>query len=112
MTARIADVLEIVMLAPGPYAFLRRRGTGIVALFQSKKNILELIHAGVGEQKRRIVSRHQRGAAYDTMPLSREVAQKLRANLVSSHDQLLVSQARERWWLSECNRAWGNSFSD
>src|SRR5215471_10765876 len=36
-----ADIFQIVVLAPSPYAFLRRRGAGVVALFEAEKDILE-----------------------------------------------------------------------
>ena len=55
VAARVADVLEIVVLAAGANAFLRRCGARVVALLLSKKDVLELVHAGVGEQQRRIV---------------------------------------------------------
>ncbi len=46
-----ADVLEVVMLAARTNALLRRRCTPVVALLQTKEDVLELVHAGVGEEQ-------------------------------------------------------------
>ena len=56
----IADVLQVVVLAAGAHAFLRRRRALVVALLGAGEDVLELHHAGVGEQQRRVVARHQR----------------------------------------------------
>ncbi len=60
MPRRKAHIVEIVVLAPCPHAFLRGRGARIGPLFKPGKNILELHHARIGEHQRRIVARHQR----------------------------------------------------
>ena len=78
-----ADVFKIVVLAAGADAFLRGRGAGVVALFGAKEQVLELVHAGVGEQQRRIVGRHQRGRVHPAVPLRLKEAQKQLANFVS-----------------------------
>ena len=59
MAARVADVIQIVMLSARAHALLRGSGSLILACFESRKNILELVHARVGEQQRGIVSGHQ-----------------------------------------------------
>jgi hypothetical protein len=59
VTAGVADVLEIVVLAAGAHALLRGRGAGVVALLHAGEDVLELIHARVGEQQRGIVRRHE-----------------------------------------------------
>ena len=60
MPRRLADFVEVVVLAARAQTFLRRASADIIALLQTKKHILELIHAGVGEKQRRIVRRQQR----------------------------------------------------
>ena len=50
-----ADVFQVVVLAAGAHAFLRRRGARVVALLEAQENILELVHPGVGEQQRGVV---------------------------------------------------------
>ena len=60
MTPRVADVVQIVVLAAGAHAFLRRRRARVVPLLDAQKHVLELVHPRVGEQQRRVVGRHQR----------------------------------------------------
>src|SRR5688572_11481443 len=85
MPARVADVLEVVVFAPGTYAFLRGGRTRVVALLHPEKHVLELVHARVGEQQRRIVRRNQRGAANRSMPARGKVVEELLAYLVACH---------------------------
>ena len=54
-----ADVFQIVMLAAGAHAFLRRRGARVIALFQAEEDVLELVHSRVGEEQRGIVLRER-----------------------------------------------------
>ena len=85
MSGRVADILEIVVLAAGAYAFLRGRGASVRTLVEAEENILELVHAGIGEQERRIVERHQRTGSDDLMaPGGKEVEEGL-ANLGTFH---------------------------
>ena len=58
----VADIVQIVVLAAGADAFLRRGGAHIGPLLLAGEHVLELHHAGVGEHQRRIVARHQRRA--------------------------------------------------
>jgi hypothetical protein len=60
---RVADVLEVVVLAAGAHAALRGGRARVVALLLAEEHVLELHHAGVGEQQRRIVAGHQRARA-------------------------------------------------
>ena len=60
MPRRVAHVLEVVVLAARAHAALRARGAHVVALCPAEENILELHHAGVGEEQRRVVARHER----------------------------------------------------
>src|SRR5262249_12498049 len=55
-----ADVVQIVVFAPGADAFLGAGGTRVVALLPAGKNVLELDHPGVGEKQRRVVQRDER----------------------------------------------------
>ena len=59
--ARVADIVEVVVLAAGAHAFLCRGGPHIGALLETGEDVLELHHAGgIGEHQRRIVARHKR----------------------------------------------------
>ena len=69
----VADVLEVVVLAAGAYALLRRGGTRIGALLEAREDVLELHHSGVGEHQRGIVARHQRARIDDLVAVGAEV---------------------------------------
>jgi len=68
----VADVFQVVVLAAGTHAFLRRGGTLVGAFFQTEEDVLELVHAGVGEEQRRVALGHERAGRHDRMPLARE----------------------------------------
>ena len=59
MARGVADVFQIVVLATCPYAALSRRGPPVTPYLLAEKYLLELHHARVGEQKRRIIARHE-----------------------------------------------------
>ena len=61
MAGGAADLVEIVVLAAGAKAFLRRNGAGIVAFVDAEEHVLELVHAGIDEEQRRVVGREQGG---------------------------------------------------
>ena len=50
MTGGVADILQVVMLAPGSYAALRGGGPRIRASIAAQESILELDHTGIGKQ--------------------------------------------------------------
>ena len=60
MPRGVADAIEIVVLAAGANAFLRRDRPRDAALFGAGEDVLELHHAGIGEQQRRVIARNQR----------------------------------------------------
>ena len=86
VAASAADVLEVVVLAARPNALLRRRRPRIVAFLEPEERVLELVHAGVGEEQRRVVvgddgrTRHERVA----VPLDEEVDELL-SDLLGGH---------------------------
>ncbi len=57
---RVADVLEVVVLAARAHAALAGRRAHVVALVLAEEAVLELHHAGVREQQRRVVAGHER----------------------------------------------------
>src|SRR5208337_2850504 len=63
-----AYVFEIVVFAAGAHALLRSGGARVIALLQSKEDVFELVHAGVGEQKRRVVRRNERRRVHLAVP--------------------------------------------
>ena len=93
MAARVADVLEIVVLAAGAHAFLRGGGAGVVALLQAEEDVLELVHAGVGEQQRRVVGRDERGAADHAVAAGGEKVEEFLADLMTCHHLIVTCEA-------------------
>ena len=67
MARGVADIVEVVVLAAGAHALLRRGCARERPLFLSGENILERHHAGIGEHQRRIVARHERRRWHDLM---------------------------------------------
>ena len=78
----VADVFQIVVLAPGAHAFLRRHRARIVAGLEPGEDVLELHHAGVGEQQGGVVARHQRARLHDPVSVAGEEFEKRLANVV------------------------------
>ena len=70
------DVFEVVVLAAGADAFLATGGALVVALLQAEEDVLELIHAGVGEEQRGVANRDERRAAHDPVIFLLEEVQK------------------------------------
>ncbi len=85
VAAGVADVFEVVVLAAGADALLGSGGAGVVAFFEALKNFLELVHAGVGEEQRRVVGGQERAAAHDTMPAGVEEIEKTLTDIVAGH---------------------------
>ena len=84
MPRGIADIVEIVVLAPGADAFLRRGGAHIGALFQAGEDVLELHHAGIGEHQGRVVARHERRRGHDLVPLAGKIGEEVRSDFVEA----------------------------
>jgi hypothetical protein len=49
MSRGVPDIFQVIMFAASTYAFLRRRGTVVGAFVEAEKDILELVHPGIGE---------------------------------------------------------------
>ena len=67
------------------------------ALLESEKNILKLIHSGIGEKQRRIIRRNERGAAHAAVAVLLEEFQKCFANLVAGQRSLRVGERKSLW---------------
>ena len=57
----VADIIEVVVLAAGADAFLRGRGARREGLLGAGEDVLELHHAGIGEQQGVVTLRDERG---------------------------------------------------
>ena len=84
VAGRAADILQVVMLAPGPQTTLGGGGAGAGALFAAKKRLLELHHAGVSEQQGRVIGGHQRRTGRHFMPALFEIVQETGAYVVAA----------------------------
>src|SRR5437899_12609976 len=65
-----ADIFEVVVLAAGAHAFLRRRRPRVIPLFEAEENVLELVHPCIRKQQRSVPMRHQRRAAHPPVALA------------------------------------------
>ena len=92
---RGAHVLEVVVLAADPHALLRGGRPPVVAALRAQKDVLELVHAGVGEQQRRIAGGHERRARHDAVALRAEVVEKALADLGGRHRVNSVTRRRQ-----------------
>ena len=81
----VAHVLQIVVLAPGAHAALAGSGTQVIALLLAEEHVLELHHAGVGEQQRRIVAGHERARGHDDVTLGAKEFQERGAHVRRAH---------------------------
>ena len=80
----VADIVEVVVLAAGAHAFLRRGRAHVGALFQAGEDVLELHHAGIGEHQGRVVARHERRGRHDLVPLARKKVEEARPDIVDA----------------------------
>ena len=90
---RVAHIVQVVVLATGPDAFLRARGPDIGAGLGPGEDVLERDHAGVHEQKRRIVLRHQGCGRHDGMTASGKVVEE------GGPDFVQARHGRSQAWL-------------
>ena len=80
------DLLQVVVLAADADALLRVGNPLVRALPRAEEDFLELVHSGVGEEKRR-VRRQDHGRAGDNLvPLGFEEVQKGLTNFRRGHD--------------------------
>ena len=81
MTRRVADVVEVVVLASGAEALLGRGGAAIGSFLDAGEKVFELHHSGAGEHERRIVAGDERPRRHDLVPrLSKEVEESRRGS--------------------------------
>ena len=78
MAGGVADVVEVVVLAAGAHALLRRGRARVVALLAAEEHVLELVHAGVGEQQGGVPGRDQRRRRHHAVTaLGKEIEKRL-----------------------------------
>ena len=81
---RVADIVEVVVLAAGAHAFLRGGGARVGPLLDAGEDVLELHHAGIGEHQGRIVARHERARRHGLVAVLGEVIEEGRPDLVDA----------------------------
>src|SRR3569833_2134821 len=90
MTRGIADIFQIIVFTTRAYATLRGSSPLVGPLILTQKNILELDHAGIGEQQRGIVRGHQRTGRHHFMPLGTKILKKALADFRTGHHRQQV----------------------
>jgi hypothetical protein len=88
MARRVADRIEIVVLAAGTQAALHVDRTHEAQLLAAEEHVLELHHARIGEHQGRVVGWHQRAGGHDGVPPGTEEVEKSRADFRSFHADL------------------------
>ncbi len=96
----VADLVEVVVLAASAQAALDVGRAHIAALLRTKEHVLELHHAGVGEQQGRIIARHQRRRRHDGVAFALEEFKEVAADLGSREFGGCV-----HWGLAVCGPA-------
>src|SRR3954468_2471427 len=95
MPRGVADVLEIVVLAARAQAALRGGRALIGTRLLPEEHVLELNHARVDEQERRIVRRHERARGHDAVALGTEILEEARADLAGFHCEAFYCSAQK-----------------
>ena len=85
MPSGVADILEVVVFSTGTYTALRCDRTLVFALVGAEKHILELHHAGIGKQQRRIVAGDERGTRHNLVAALAEKLEERPPQLVAGH---------------------------
>ena len=84
MPRRIADILQVIMLAASPNAFLRGNGPVVIACLKPGEQVLELHHAGIGEHQGRVILWDQRTRIDDLMLVLVKIVKKGRTDVVDA----------------------------
>src|SRR5262249_32609396 len=80
-------LFEVIMFAGDAQAFLRVDHPRMSRLLQTKENILEGHHAGIGEEEGRVTGRNQGRAGHDLMAAFGKKSQEAVTNFFPSHQQ-------------------------
>ena len=79
-----SNIFQVVVFSASADAFLAGGGAFVVALLEAEEDVLELIHARIGEEQRGIVMRYERGAAHHAMAALFKEFQKCFADFAAS----------------------------
>ena len=85
------------MLAAGAHAALARGGAHVVALVLAEEAVLELHHAGVGEQQRRVVARHEGSRRHDGVAALAEKFEEGATDVRRAHVRRFLGMGLGAW---------------
>ena len=85
VTCGVTDVLEIVVLTPGPHAALAGDRALIAPLLPPREHVLELHHARVSKQQGGVVPGHEGAARHDLMAVLLKELKEGAANVRAFH---------------------------
>ena len=87
---RAADILEVIVLAARPDAFLGGGRPDVVAPLLAEEHALELHHARIGEEQCRVLTRDEGGGAHHGMAVLREVVEKTASEIIAGHHGRII----------------------
>ena len=111
MSRGVADVFEIVVFAAGTHAALARDCAHVVALIAPQKAVLELHHAGIGEQQRRVVTRNEAGGCDHGVAALAEKFEEGTADVRRTHERRFLGHRLKMLQGSVRCRHWAPSRS-
>ncbi len=98
MARGVTDVFQIVVFTARTHAALRGGCAGIITLVETKENILELVHPGVGKQQSWIVVGYQGAACNNLMTFTMEKIEKrltdLSGALAHNYPEIKLTKCR------------------
>jgi hypothetical protein len=99
MPGRITDILQIIMLAAGAYAFLRSGRPDIFSFLFSDENTFELDHTGIGKQQGRIITGYKRRTSHHLMSLFSKIFKKITSYVIARHKNSISAIFFSEWTL-------------
>ena len=85
MVGIVAHFLQIIVLARNPEALLYVSHTGCCRCFHAQKDILKLVHSGIGEHQRGVVFDYNGSRGDNQVIFFLEIAYKCLPNILCSH---------------------------
>jgi len=85
MACGLSNDFKVVMLPAGAHTLLGGGGPLVILSLFAQKDILELIHPGVGEKQRGVINRNEGGAGNDPVVISSEEIEEFLADFLRGH---------------------------
>ena len=82
MAGRVANIIQVIMLATGTDAFLARRCPRNLPAFKAGEDVLERHHACVDEHQRRVIVGHKRCGLHDVVLGVAKIVEKTAADVI------------------------------